>query len=583
MAIGGREIRAWVAERAGCFRPAAVHWCTGSEQEHQDLLARMVADGTLHKLNQQTHPGCHLFRSDPSDVARSEQLTFVCTESKEEAGPNNNWMPVDEALARTDALFANCMAGRTMYVVPYCLGPLASPLARCGVELTDSPYVVANIHLMTRMGTDALRRIGDSGNFVKGEHSLGDLSPARRLIMHFPAAQLIRSFGSGYGGNAMLNKKCHALRIASYQAHHEGWLAEHMLLMALETPAGQKHYIAAAFPSFCGKTNLAMLRAPKHFRGYKISTLGDDICWLRPGPDGRLWAINPESGLFGVVRGTNKDSNYNAWSMLNRDVLFTNVAVTDDNQPWWEGCSEGRPKLDWQGRVYGSGNNNRAAHPNARFTTAVRRCPSYSEDAEKPTGVPLSAIIFGGRRPSLTPLVYEAEDWLHGVMMGASLVSESTAAQSGEVGLVCRDPMAMKPFCGYNFADYWQHWLNIGAQMQQQPKIFHVNWFRKDPKGRYLWPGFSDNLRVLAWIINRCEGQVKVQRSPIGLLPYGGDIDITNLQLTPQDLRDLLAVNIPEWRAEIEDLAKFFKQYGSRLPKLFEERLRTMSNLLAAT
>ena len=580
MSTSNAELQAWINQVTRDCRPDSVHWCDGSEQEYQGLLERMVADGTLLKLNQETHPDCYLHRSDPTDVARTEHLTFVCTQEQEDAGPNNNWMAPGEAHVKLDKLFDGCMEGRTMYVVPYCMGPIDSPLARCGVEITDSPYVVANLRLMTRMGQAALQRIEREGRFVKGQHSIGDLSPERRFIMHFPDDLLIRSIGSGYGGNALLSKKCHALRIASHQARTEGWLAEHMLILGLEAPNGKRCYVAASFPSACGKTNLAMLRAPLHMQGYKIFTIGDDICWLQPGEDGRLWAINPEAGFFGVVPGTNEDTNYNAYAMLNRDALFANVAVTADNQPWWEGKKDGKPSLDWKGNPY-TGGNGPAAHPNARFTVSMRRCPSYAEEAEHPRGVPISAIIFGGRRARLAPLVYEARDWEHGVMVGASVASETTAAQTGAVGVVRRDPMAMKPFCGYNFADYWGHWLNIGAQLKQPPKIFHVNWFRKDSDGKFMWPGFGENLRVLEWILQRCEEKVAGRESPIGLLPKAEDLNVDGLDLAPDALAALLSVDSGEWREEMEHINEYFTQYGARLPERLRETHRAQAGRLA--
>ncbi|HLT44993.1 MAG TPA: phosphoenolpyruvate carboxykinase (GTP), partial [Luteimonas sp.] len=445
----------WVHEVAALTQPDHVHWCDGSEAEYRRLVADMLADGTLVELNQDTHPGCYLHRSDPSDVARVEHLTFVCSREREDAGPNNHWMAPAQAHAKMDALFAGCMRGRTLYVVPYCMGPIDSPLARCGVEITDSPYVVANMRLMTRMGADALARIEREGAqgkpFVRGLHSTGELDPDRRFIMHFPEELTIKSYGSGYGGNALLGKKCHALRIASWQARQEGWLAEHMLILGLENPQGQTHYIAAAFPSACGKTNLAMLIPPESYReqGWKVWTVGDDICWMHPGEDGRLWAINPEAGYFGVAPGTSARTNPNALAMIQRDTIYTNVALTEDNQPWWEGLDERIPALDWQGRPFDPANGP-AAHPNARFTVSARQCPSWSPRAEDPQGVPISAIVFGGRRSGVMPLVFEARDWTHGVRTGAAMGSETTAAATGAVGVMRRDPMAMKPFCGYH-------------------------------------------------------------------------------------------------------------------------------------
>ena len=462
----------------------------------------MLESGDLLKLNAETFPNCYLHRSDQTDVARVEHLTFICTSKQEDAGPNNNWMDPDEAHSKLDNLFKDCMSGRTMYVIPYCLGPIDSVYSRCGVEITDSPYVVANMFLMTRMGTKALQRIETENKFVKGIHSIGDLNPEKRFIMHFPEELTIRSIGSGYGGNALLGKKCHALRIASWQALKEKWLAEHMLIVEIENPEGDKFYIAAAFPSACGKTNLAMLIPPDTYPGWKVRTIGDDIAWLHMDNSGRFWAINPEAGYFGVVPGTNQDTNQNAYETLKRDAIYTNVGITDNNEPWWEGKLEGNPAKDWKGDDYSSDSNQDCAHPNSRFTVSAKNNPGYSELADSPSGVPICAIIFGGRRSELAPLVYEAKDWNHGVLVGASVGSETTAAAAGDVGIVRRDPMAMKPFCGYNFADYWRHWLSFSKQSQNLPKIFHVNWFRKNDQG-FLWPGFGENLRVLDWIIQR--------------------------------------------------------------------------------
>ncbi|MBS0612964.1 MAG: phosphoenolpyruvate carboxykinase (GTP), partial [Proteobacteria bacterium] len=468
-----RDVAAWVREVAAQTQPAAIHWCDGSDAEFDALRAALVRNRELLELNQDTHPGCYLYRSHPSDVARVEHLTFVCTSNREDAGPNNHWMAPADAHRRMDELFKGCMKGRTLYVVPYCMGPIDSPLSRCGVEITDSAYVVLNMKIMTRMGRPALERIAREGRFVKGLHSTGDLNPERRFIMHFPEELSIKSFGSGYGGNALLGKKCHALRIASWQARTEGWLAEHMLIVGVQNPQGEIHYLACAFPSACGKTNLAMLIPPENFPGWKIWTVGDDIAWLHPGADGRLYAINPESGYFGVAPGTNASTNRNAYETVRRDTIFTNVAVTADNQPWWEGLP-GTPVTDWQGRPYDPANGP-AAHPNSRFTVAAKQNPAYSPMADAPAGVPISAIVFGGRRRSVAPLVFQARSWAHGVLVGAGVASETTAAAVGEVGVVRRDPMAMKPFAGYNFGDYWGHWLNVGARLKSAPQIFHVN------------------------------------------------------------------------------------------------------------
>ena len=549
---------AWVAQVAALTRPDHIHWCDGSDAEYQALLAGMEADGSMVRLNPETHPGCWLHRSDPDDVARVEHLTFVCTRERDAAGPNNHWMAPDEAHARMDALFDGCMRGRTLYVIPYCMGPLDSPLARCGVEITDSPYVVANMRLMTRMGAAALHRIEREGAqgkpFVRGLHSTGELDPDRRFIMHFPEELAIKSYGSGYGGNALLGKKCHALRLASWQAREEGWLAEHMLILGLETPQGDTHYIAAAFPSACGKTNLAMLIPPEAYRerGWKVWTVGDDICRMRPGEDGRLWAINPEAGYFGVAPGTSARTNPNALAMIQRDTIYTNVAVTADNQPWWEGLDERVPALDWRGRPFDPANGP-AAHPNARFTVSARQCPSWSPRAEDPQGVPISAIVFGGRRSTLMPLVFEARDWAHGVRVGAAMGSETTAAATGAVGVMRRDPMAMKPFCGYHFGDYFAHWLSFDRPGARLPKIFHVNWFRKGDDGRFLWPGFGENMRVLEWIVGRVEGAAEAVDSPIGRLPAPHMLDLDGLGVPAETMQALLSVDEAGMAAEYEE------------------------------
>ena len=579
MTTTNAALRDWVARAATLTRPDQIHWCDGSQAEHDRLLELMLERGEFIALNQATHPGCYLHRSHPSDVARVEHLTFVCTRSRDEAGPNNNWMDPLEANRRIDALFDGCMRGRTMYVVPYCMGPLASPFSRCGVEITDSPYVVLNMRIMTRMGEAALRRIERDGSFVRGLHSIGDLDPERRLIMHFPEELSIKSIGSGYGGNALLGKKCHALRIASWQARDEGWLAEHMLIVGVENPQGETHYLACAFPSACGKTNLAMLVPPASLPGWKVWTLGDDIAWLHPGPDGRLRAINPESGFFGVVPGTNQKTNRNAYEMIRHDTIYTNVGITADRQPWWEGLGEGKPAQDWQGRPYDAANGP-AAHPNSRFTVAAKQNPSYSPLTEASDGVPISAILFGGRRCKVAPLVYEARDWRHGVLVGAGMASETTAAAVGKVGVVRRDPMAMKPFCGYNFADYWSHWLSFEGRARQLPKVFHVNWFRQDDDGRFLWPGFGDNLHVLRWVIDRCTGRAGARETAIGFLPEPRDLDMQGLEIGPTALKQLLDVDPAAWRAEMDDIARYLGEFGDRLPPaLTEQQRRTRTAL----
>ncbi len=575
-------LRDWVDTVAELTQPEDIHWCTGSDAEHERLLNQMLKAGDLVELNQERYPNCYLHRSDPNDVARVEHLTFVCTGDEEDAGQNNHWMEPAAAHAKIDELFAGCMRGRTLYVVPYCMGPIDSPLARCGVELTDSPYVVVNMRMMTRMGAAALKRIEREGTFVRGLHSIGELDPERRLIMHFPEELTIKSYGSGYGGNALLGKKCHALRIASYQARSEGWLAEHMLIVGVESPDGDTHYLACAFPSACGKTNLAMLIPPKSLSGWKIWTLGDDIAWLHPDDDGRLRAINPEAGYFGVVPGTNAETNRNAFEMIRRDTIFTNVAVTADNEPWWEDKREGEPARDWQGRDIEPGNGP-AAHPNSRFTVAATRNPSYSSLAEAPEGVPISAIVFGGRRRELAPLVMEARDWTHGVLMGAGVASETTAAAAGDVGVVRRDPMAMKPFCGYNFADYWRHWLDVGGALSNAPRVFHVNWFRRDDEGRFLWPGFGENLRVLRWIIDRCEDRVGARDTAVGRLPYAKDIDTHALQLDDGALEKLLRIDAGDWQNEVESVGDYLAGFGERLPDALAGELnRVLKELQSA-
>src|SRR5882672_1084039 len=574
LASMNRDVANWVDEVARLTTPDRIYWCDGSESEFQMLERELVAKKELLPLNQSEFPGCYLYRSNPSDVARVEHLTFVCTEDEEDAGPNNNWMAPEDAHQKMDALFAGCMKGRTLYVVPYCMGPIGSPFSRCGVEITDSAYVVLNMQLMTRMGLPALERITDDGSFVKGLHSTGDLNPDRRFIMHFPEELSIKSFGSGYGGNALLGKKCHALRIASWQARTEGWLAEHMLIVGIENPEGEIHYLACAFPSACGKTNLAMLIPPAAYRGWKVWTVGDDIAWLHPGKDGRLYAINPESGYFGVVPGTNPKTNLNAYETIRKDTIFTNVALTADNQPWWEGLSEGKPVTDWQGRPYDPANGP-AAQPNSRFTVAAKQNPSYSKLADAPGGVPISALVFGGRRRTLAPLVYQARSWVHGVLVGASVASETTAAIIGEVGVLRRDPMAMKPFAGYNFGDYWSHWIDVGAKLKSPPQIFHVNWFRQNDAGKFLWPGFGENMRVLRWIIERCKGTAKARDTAIGHLPNSADLDLQGLDIAPGALDELLTVDPKLWREEFAGIDKYFGEFGDRVPQSLKAELES--------
>ena len=581
MSTSNQELQSWVEEVSKMTKPDNIYWCNGSKEEYEEFIQKMLITGDLMQLNEETFPNCYLHRSDPSDVARVEHLTFICTENSDDAGPNNNWMDPKEAHEKLDHLFKNCMEGRTMYVIPYCMGPIGSDLSRCGVEITDSPYVVANMYLMTRMGDDALSRIEKEGGFVKGIHSTGDLDPEKRFIMHFPGEKTIRSIGSGYGGNALLGKKCHALRIASYQALEEKWLAEHMLIVEIENPEGEIFNIAAAFPSACGKTNLAMLIPPEEYNGWKVRTIGDDIAWLHMDESGQIWAINPEAGYFGVVPGTNEDDNENAYKAIQSDAIFTNVGLTDNNEPWWEGRKDGNPVIDWRGNEIEQGQGAVFAHPNSRFTVSAKNNPKYSDLADSSNGVPISAIVFGGRRSELAPLVYESKDWNHGVLVGASVGSETTAAAIGEVGIIRRDPMAMKPFCGYNFADYWTHWLSFSERSDNLPKIFHVNWFRKNENG-FIWPGFGDNLRVLEWIINRCNNEIDARETPIGFLPKPEDINTSGLTITNEAMEELVHIDNQKWLDEMAGIRDYFEEYEERLPeKLLEEHAKVIQALNA--
>ena len=560
-----KEVADWVASVAALTTPDHIHWCDGSPEEMASLRNQLIARNELQPLNAETFPDCYLARSHPSDVARVEHLTFICTPKQEDAGPNNNWMAPAEAHAEMEALYKGCMKGRTLYVVPYCMGPIDSPYSRCGVEITDSAYVVINMGIMTRMGQKALERIGRERSFVKGLHSVGELDPNRRFIMHFPEELTIKSFGSGYGGNALLGKKCHALRIASYQARTEGLLAEHTLIVGIKNPQGETHYVACAFPSACGKTNLAMLIPPASMPGWEVFTIGDDIAWLHPGPDGRLYAINPESGYFGVAPGTGPKTNKNAYDSIRKDTLFTNVGLTANNEPWWEGIGKGEPAIDWLGKPFDA-KNGPAAHPNSRFTVSAVNNPAYSPEAENPKGVPISAIVFGGRRRELAPLVYEARSWAHGVLVGAAVASETTAAATGAVGVVRRDSMAMKPFCGYNFGDYWSHWLSVGAKLKHAPKVFHVNWFRQGADNKFLWPGFGDNLRVLKWMLERCAGKADAHDTAIGFLPRSEDLDTNGLSIEADTLKELLSVKDEAWRKEVVDIRAYLAEFGARTP-----------------
>jgi phosphoenolpyruvate carboxykinase (GTP) len=568
-----KAVQAWVGEMAKLTKPDKIVWIDGSEAEKERLTKEAFATGELIELNQEKLPGCVLHRTAENDVARVEHLTFICTKEKREAGPTNNWMESSEAYAKLEKLFDGSMKGRTMYVVPYLMGTPGSPFTKVGIEITDSIYVVLNMRIMTRMGKVAMKHLGDGDDFNRGLHSKGDLNPERRYICHFPEDNTIWSFGSGYGGNVLLGKKCLALRIASYLGRHEGWMAEHMLIVGIQDPKGNISYIAGAFPSACGKTNLAMLIPPKELKDYKVWTVGDDIAWLRIGEDGRLWAINPEAGFFGVAPGTNAKSNPNALATVQKDTIFTNVVLTKEKTVWWEGMGVEPPTegLDWKGNPWTPESGKKGAHPNSRFTAPARQCPSISPEWENPKGVPISAIIFGGRRAKVAPLVYESFDWQHGVFVGATMASETTAAATGAVGVIRRDPMAMLPFCGYNMADYFQHWLDMGKKIPNPPKIFNVNWFRTDEDGHFIWPGFGDNLRVLNWIINRCQEQIEATESPIGYLPKANDIDTSGLDLTAETMEELLSIDQEAWVEEWNSQAEFLKQFGDDLPKEIRE------------
>ena len=571
-------VAAWVDECVGLCRPDRVVWLDGSAAERQRLLAEAVAAGVLIGLDPVKRPGCYLHRSNPNDVARTEHLTFICTSSQDAAGPTNNWMEPRAAYAKLRGLYDGCMAGRTMYVVPFVMGPLGSPLARVGVELTDSIYVAISMGAMTRMGTvawDQLKRT--DGEFTRCLHSLGDVNPDRRYVCHFPQDNTIWSYGSGYGGNALLGKKCLALRLASYQGQQQGWMAEHMLLMGVTSPAGEKSYVAAAFPSACGKTNFAMLIPPPRFhdQGWRVTTVGDDIVWMWVGDDGQLRAINPEAGYFGVVPGTNEHSNPNAMAAMARDTIFTNVALTIDGDVWWEGKTADEPAtcLDWQGQPWTPGCGRRAAHPNSRFTSPMHNNPALDPMADSPEGVPVSAIVFGGRRSKNVPLVYQAFNWVHGVYLGATLGSETTAAATGTVGVVRRDPMAMLPFLGYNVRDYLVHWFRMRKRMSDCPRIFHVNWFRTDERGKFLWPGFGQNMRILKWIVDRSHGRAYARETILGWMPRSGDIDLDGLDGVDFDAAQ--AIDVDEVRAELVGQEELFLKLAGDLPKeiIFQREL----------
>ena len=596
MITNNKKLIEWVKEWAEWCEPNQVYWCDGSEEENQRLLAEMVKSGTAVKLNDAIRLNSYYFQSDPSDVARVENRTFICTQNKEDAGPTNNWVAPDELKATMRKLYKGCMKGRTMYVIPFSMGPLGSHISYIGVQLTDSPYVVVNMRIMTRMGKKVLDILGDKGDFVPCVHSVGyPLQPGQKdvkwpcapieqkYISHFPETNEIWSYGSGYGGNALLGKKCFALRIASNMARREGWLAEHMLIMGITNPQGVKKYIAAAFPSACGKTNLAMLIPT--LPGWKVETVGDDIAWMKFGPDRRLYAVNPEAGFFGVAPYTSMDTNPNAMLSCRANTIFTNVGLTPDGDVWWEGIGYDMPEgtINWKNQVHDRNSNEPCSHPNARFTAPASQCPSIDPDWENPQGVPISAILFGGRRPSTVPLVYEAFDWNHGVFVGSIVGSEVTAAATGLKAGVRRDPFAMLPFCGYNMGDYFAHWIKIGAtapDKQKLPRIFNVNWFRKDANGKFLWPGYGDNIRVLKWIFERLEGKAEAVETPIGYVPTPDAIDITGLPNQAEKMPELLKVDRDEWRRECELIEEYQQLFGDRYPAALREQFENLRKRL---
>ncbi|CDZ24828.1 Phosphoenolpyruvate carboxykinase [[Clostridium] cellulosi] len=576
-------LKKWIEDMAALTNPKEVVLIDGSEEQLEALRREAVASGEIIKLNEEKLPGCYLHRSAQNDVARVEDRTFICTRSKDDAGPTNNWMDPKEAYEKLGKLFKGSMTGRTMYVIPYSMGQIGSPFAKIGVELTDSIYVVLSMNIMTRIGEKVLEALGDSDDFVKGLHSKAQLDAENRYICHFPEDNTIWSVNSGYGGNVLLGKKCFALRIASYLGKKENWMAEHMLILGIQNPQGEVKYICAAFPSACGKTNLAMLIPPEIYRkqGYKVWCVGDDIAWLRIGPDGRLWAINPENGFFGVAPGTNAKSNPNALETTRRNTIFTNVVYDADNGTvWWEGLDKDPPKnaINWKGEKWDPASGEKGAHPNSRFTAPARNCPCISPEFDNPQGVPISAIIFGGRRAKTAPLVYQSFDWEHGVFVGSIMASETTAAAAGKVGVVRRDPMAMLPFCGYHMGDYFAHWLEMGKKIPNPPKIFNVNWFRTDDEGNFIWPGYGDNMRVLMWILDRCEGKAKAVETPIGYEPLPEDIETEGLSIGTDTIKELLKVDPALWKEEIKGIKEFYAKFGSRLPKELLKQLEALED-----
>ena len=589
MKFASKGVQQFVDESVALCTPDKVVLIDGSEEQLEALRAEAVSTGEMIKLNQELLPGCYLHRTAVNDVARVEGRTFICTEKKEDAGPTNNWMQKDEAYKLLKGIYKGAMKGRTMYVIPYSMGAVGSPFSKIGIELTDSIYVVLNMVIMTRVGQKVLDTLGTSDDFVRGLHAKADLDEEKRYICQFPEDDTIMSVNSGYGGNVLLGKKCFALRIASYLGRQEGWLAEHMLILGLEKPNGETKYIAAAFPSACGKTNLAMLIPPEEFakKGYKVHTVGDDIAWIRVGADGRMYAINPENGFFGVAPGTNAKSNPNALASTRKNTIFTNVVLnTDNNTVWWEGLDKNPPEhaIDWKGNPWTAEDRAKGvkgAHPNSRFTAPAKNCPCISDRFEDPQGVPLDAIIFGGRRAKTAPLVYEARDWNHGVFVGSIMASETTAAASGAVGVVRRDPMAMLPFCGYNMGDYFAHWIEMGDKVAKKPKFFNVNWFRTDEDGNFLWPGFGDNMRVLDWIIRRTEGAAEAVETPIGYVPKPEDINLNGLDMTVDDVANLLTVDKELWKEDAENIESFYAKFGDKLPEALRKELDTLKANLA--